>query len=201
MNDPNSELGRFPASLRKRITSELDSGERIAWVGRPHARAYVIPTIALLVFSVPFTVAAVLWMLVAAGFEVPGFEIHPNNLSPWFGLPFLAIGVLLDCTPFWAVWIAHRTGYVLTDRRAIIFNGMYTGTVHTFLPDRLRNLTRKERRDGSGDLLFLRPTWIDDDERVGEDRTAERGFEAIPDVKQVEDLVRRLVEAHGRDRP
>jgi len=201
MNDLNSELDRFPESLRKRITSELDSGERIAWVGRPHARAYVIPTIALLVFSVPFTIGAVLWMLVAAGIEVPRFDIHPKNLSPWFGLPFVLVGLALDCTPFWAARIARHTGYVLTDRRAIIFNGMYTGTVHTFLPDRLRNLTRKQRRDGSGDLLFMRPTGIDDDERVGEDRTAERGFEAIPDVKQVEDLVRRLVDEYGRKSP
>jgi hypothetical protein len=197
MNDPNSELVRFPGALRTAIESELDSDERIAWVGRPSPRPFVVDTILLLILAVPFTLFPVIMIAAAAGFKIPGVNVAANQ-SAWFGVPFLLVGLVLLSTPYRAVRIARRTGYVLTDRRAIIFDGGRRRTIHTFLPDRMRNLTRTERRDGSGGLIFLRSIEHD---HSGEIEAAKHGFLAIPEVKQVEALVRRLVEEHGRAKP
>jgi hypothetical protein len=193
MNDPNFELERFPPTLRAKIESELESDEPIVWVGRHNARPYVLQTMLLLVFAVPFTAFAVAWTAEVAGIDVPNFNV-PDGFKAWYGIPFILIGLGLCCTPFWAVWIARRTAYVLTDRRAIVFDGLRPYAIRTFLPDRLRDLSRTERSDGSGNLVFLRRPERDSE---GDRRLVDYGFMAIPDVKQVEELVRRLVEEHG----
>jgi hypothetical protein len=197
MNDPNNELGKFPDGLRAAIKSALDSGERIVWVGRPHPRHYVVQTIPLLLFAVPFTLIPAMMIAPDVGLHIPGVSLGENQ-SGWFAVPFLIIGVGLLATPFWAVRIARRTGYVLTDRRAIIFDGVRPWTIYTFLHDRLRNLNRTERRDGSGNLIFLKSV---EQNSPGNPEPTERGFMAIPNVKQVEELVRRLVEEHGHADP
>jgi hypothetical protein len=183
VNDPNFELGRFPAAVRARVESELGADERIVWVGRPGARPYVIQTIPFALLGVAFTTYAVNWTSQAA----------TNGYEPWYGFPFITAGLGLCCTPFWAVRIAHRTAYVLTERRAMVFEGGRPYTLRTFLPDRLRELSRKERSDGSGDLVFLQTAEPDSDGL----RRVDYGFLTVAHVKQVEELVRRMVERRG----
>ncbi len=89
---------------------------------------------------------------------------------------------------------AKKTVYVITTARAITFDGGFSTSIRSFSPDHLTNLRRKQRSDGSGDLIFERKQSY---HRNGSRRTSDHGFLAIPDVKTVENLVRQLVEKSG----
>jgi hypothetical protein len=195
MNDPNAELARLPEGLRKRIESELDVGERITWVGRPGARVSILQSIPLLVFAIPFTLFPAVMIALELGLHIPGVRLGENQ-SGWFGVPFLLVGLALFYVPVWGRRVAQRTAYVVTDRRGMIFDGVRPDRVYIFLPDQLRNLARTERRNGSGDLIFPQPAAGDSS---GKEFPAKLGFEAIPNVRHVEELVRNLVAEHSRD--
>ena len=68
--------------------------------------------------------------------------------------------------------------------------------MRTFEPDRLGHLQRRERPDGSGDLIFETQHWRDSD---GDRRTREVGFIAVPEVKLVEQMVRALAATRRQD--
>src|SRR5262249_27078776 len=105
---------------------------------------------------------------------------------------------------------ANRTLYVITNRRAIIFDGGYIGTgfrgfvrlvirrwrrrvdIFTIDPQQLRQLRRKQRPDGSGDLIFVNsPTSTHTNGR----KKIPRGFLSIANVGEVEALLAALAES------
>ena len=117
------------------------------------------------------------------------------DLFPLFGIPFVLVGLAMLSSPYWMIRKAKKTVYVLTADRAIIFDGGFSTTIRSFGPDRLGDLRRKQRADGSGDLIFERELSFDND---GDRRSTDHGFLAIPDVKAVEDMVRQLVKTHSK---
>lgn len=111
---------------------------------------------------------------------------------PLFGVPFALVGLGLMLSPVWLRRKLKRTGYALTNRRALLIEGGLFGSrlVKSYAPEDLSDLERVERANGSGDLVFERVATrvqSDDGRRV---RTAPRGFLAIPDVRDVERLLR-----------
>ena len=50
-------------------------------------------------------------------------------LFPLFGLPFVMVGVGMLSSPFWLRRRAKRTCYALTDRRAILWEAGWFGSV------------------------------------------------------------------------
>jgi hypothetical protein len=110
-------------------------------------------------------------------------------LFPLWGVPFILVGLCMLASPLWARRKAGRTLYVITDRRAIIFEGGWGITVRSFEPQGLTGLKRRQRSDGSGDLILDQKTWRDSD---GDPRTKDVGFFGIEQVKEVEDMLRRL---------
>ncbi len=109
------------------------------------------------------------------------------SFFPLFGLPFLLVGLGMLTSPYWLGRKAVRTVYVVTSQRAIIFTGRVFGGVNiqTFMPDRLTSMTRNERADGSGDLIFEQFQ-----QRAGSGTTTiRRGFMAIEKVHEVEDII------------
>jgi hypothetical protein len=58
--------------------------------------------------------------------------------------------------PIWAYRKALKTVYVVTNRRAITFDGGRTVAIRSYPPDRLADVYRKERKDGTGDVLISR---------------------------------------------
>jgi hypothetical protein len=110
---------------------------------------------------------------------------------PLFGVPFILIGLGMLSSPYWLARKAKNTCYILTDRRAIIVDGGVFGsrTIHSFQPERLTAMSRTERKDGSGDLVFEQFTT-----RQGSGHTTtRRGFIAIDNVRDVEELVNQMV--------
>lgn len=176
----------LPPDLRQKLADELRPGEKLSWSAQPRPRAVLRQAFAMLLGGGFFTAFAVFWM--AAPFL---FDNHAGHRPPvfftLFGVPFLLIGLGTMTSPLWSQKTAARTVYGLSDQRALIIRPRTFGgwTVQSFMPDRLTSMTRTERADGSGDLIFEQFT-----ERVGTgSRTTRRGFLGIDRVREVEDLI------------
>ncbi|NLF31874.1 MAG: hypothetical protein GX591_13425, partial [Planctomycetes bacterium] len=94
--------------------------------------------------------------------------------------------------PYWVYRKAGRSAYAITDRRAILLDAGWFGglNVRSFGPDELDDITRKQRADGSGDLIFRRDISHTHDST----HTRDIGFMAIRNVKDVETIIRTMVE-------
>lgn len=188
------EARRVPRELREFVDAELREGEKIAWMGCPNARPFPLPTLPLVLFAIPWTAFAVFWIVSAAsmGDSGPGSE-GVFRFFPLFGVPFVLVGIGMLSSPLWALRRASKFVYVVTDRRAIIVGGLFSRTVTSYGPERITHLSRKEKKDGSGDLFFQ-------SEVAKQANLAslqpQRSFLGIPDVKAVEDMVREMVAAH-----
>ncbi len=188
-----SDHSQLPDPLRGLVEAELASGERVTWVEQPIAGRLARSALPVLLFAIPWTLFALFWMAGAAA-TTSRANGGPERLFPLFGLPFVLVGLAMLSSPYWAARSAKRTAYVLTDRRAIIFQSGWTSvTVRSFEREKLGDLRRTQAPDGSGDLVFT--------EDVSSGRrgttTTDVGFLAIPDVKAAEERVRALAGGTG----
>jgi len=156
----------------------------------------------LFIFSIVWTLFAVLWTGAAAGFSVPDFKDASGPfevmrfLFPLFGLPFVLIGLGMFTIPFFNYRNAWKTIYVITDRRAITFDGGWKRTVRSYPPAKLLNIYRKEKSDGTGDVIISYDQWVDSE---GDRRTEDLGFLRIREPKRVEQMLRDLAREAGID--
>jgi hypothetical protein len=183
-----NELIDLPPELRSVVEDELEVGESVLWSAQPRPGRMVWASLPIFLFAIPWTGFAVFWICGASGFQFPTLR-GPAGLFPLFGLPFVLIGCTMLCAPLWAMRKAGRTLYVISDRRTILFEGGWSTTVRSFGSQSLGDITRKQRADGSGDIILERRTWRDND---GDRRTSSVGFYGIDNVKAVEALLRRL---------
>src|SRR6202035_2197504 len=91
---------------------------------------------------------ALVWIVVAV--------IVSAGLMAPCGLPFVAVGILLMVSPVWLRRRARQTIYAPTDPRAIGWERAWWGTVTVrhYSAAGLGRMSRSERADGSGDLVF-----------------------------------------------
>ena len=188
---------QIPRDLRDKAERELESGERLEWMARPIPRFFTPTATGAFLFGIPWTAFALFWTGGAAWgssqAEGPGFL----RAFPLFGLPFILIGFGMLSSPLWAYRKALHTLYVITNRRAITFEGRRTTTVRSYPPDKLQDLYRKERKDGTGDVIITRRAWKDSD---GDRQSEELGLLRVRDPKAVEAMLRKLAEqAFQRD--
>jgi len=183
----------LPIELRSVVEMELRSGERIAWLNQPDPGRMTRRAWPLFLFAIPWTAFAFFWTG-AAAWGVSRLQ----NAGPWvflfpmFGVPFILVGIALLLSPYWVRRSARMTAYAVTDSRAILFQGGWRGSVsvRSFEPAQLADLQRRQRPDGSGDLVFAREFR---NGPKGNRYLSEVGFLGIRDVKEVEDLVRGMV--------
>lgn len=166
--------------------TELAPGERLVWADRPapsaRRRRWLVPLFALALAGV-----AAFWTLQAG---------EAGSVAP-FGLVFVAIGVLIAVRSFRRR--ARQTVYAVTDRRLLIIRDGRSRRVRSFQPADIASLERRERPDGSGDVIFGQETVIRDDLRLRRDgppshrvRRNEIGFFGVADVQRVEQAIREL---------
>lgn len=179
----------LPWRLQEAITRELDPRERVVWMDMPIPRFFTPASTAAFLFAIPWTAFALFWMSGASGFKMPDFREGGFSFFPLFGLPFVLIGIGMLLSPVWARRKALRTAYVITDRRAITFEGGWTTTIRSYLPANLQDLYRKERRDGSGDVIITRRAWRDAE---GDRQTEELGFLRVRNPRDAEEMLRKL---------
>ncbi len=172
--------------LNDLVKGELESGEQVLWVGQPRVLPFVRHLFLSSVFAIVF--AAIGMVLVLAATNAEGGQFWPPLL---FGLLLLAPGLYHLSSPLWTIRKAHRTLYVVTDRRAIVLTGTFSRMVLSFGPEQLTQLLRKEKPDGSGDILFLGPRTApaDGSRRT---RSTESALYGIENVKEVEGLLREI---------
>jgi hypothetical protein len=192
----------LPPDAHARIAGELEDGERLIWEAQPIPSLYTRSAWPIAFFGLFFGGFAAFWIAAAGGMLWFSGGPRPDNSGisaifncfPLFGLPFLLIGIGMITSPIWMRRSAARVVYGVTNRRAIIcrprgFGGV---EVRSLGPAELTNLTRIERADGAGDLVF-QEVWADS---CDSDNTRHRfrnriGFIAISDVRNVEEIIRR----------
>ena len=186
MTDPSL----LPEDLRERVQAELQPNESLRWVAQPLPGRAAWAALPIVLFALPWTAFALFWIAVAA--RGTAHSAGPGRLFPLFGLPFLVIGLGMFAAPLGIVRSARRTVYVVTDRRAIVIRGAgWAGgvDVRSFEPEKLGDLRRAERPDGSGSLVFGQD--VDVNAR-GRRSVADYGFMAVPNVREAEEYVRAL---------
>jgi len=193
MSNTAYRIAVIEPELRRAIDAELDAGERIVWLRQPVPWLLWRGSLAVLIFGVPWTAFAVFWTLGAAGLIGSGARATGwwDYLFPLWGLPFIFIGLVLLSAPYWTARAARQTVYAITDRRAIIWIPKAWGEkeVQSFEPRRLLSMTRKQRADGSGDLVFeqFRET------HGSSTTTIRRGFMGLADVRDAEEVLREVL--------
>ncbi|MDX1962133.1 MAG: hypothetical protein SFX18_03205 [Pirellulales bacterium] len=182
------------------LEKELDRDERLVWSDQPIPSRYARGVGFIWLFAIPWTAFAVFW---TGGALWMGGQMQNDDgffglvrfVFPLFGLPFILVGLGMLSAPYWVRQHARQTIYGITDRRAIVLskNWLMGLKVRSFRPAELKNIERQEFDDGSGTITFYTRAWRDSD---GDHRTDSLGFTAIPNVRQVEELLRAMVATH-----
>jgi hypothetical protein len=186
----------LPEPLAARVRAALQPGEVLLWTGRPIPALAARPAMAFSLISGVMFVPAVFVALFMVGMVL--LMVFLTKLV-CFALVLVPVGLILLLSitlivgvPLWTRSLAAGTAYALTDRRAIVWQkGPFSVSVQSFTRDRLGNLQRRERPDGSGDLIFDQTYFHDHN---GHHHARAVGFMSIARVREIEDLVRALVE-------
>ncbi len=173
-----------PMSIAQR---EMGTGERLIWADRPAPGRLALARLPATLFGLVFAGFAVFWIAGAteATIDVDG----AFSLFPLFGLPFLLVGLWIVLAPLWAWMGARKTVYAVSSDRLVIIKG---GSVRSFAPDEIENLERRERSDGSGNVVFHREYYRSRGRHGSRTRVRKTGFYGIPEVRRVEDEIRNL---------
>ncbi len=163
------------------VQDELDFEESVQWIGKPSPTLFNKKSIPLVLFGLVATSFAIFWTVTA--WSMGNDKADDSSLFPFFGLPFILVGLGMLCSPLWFRWKASKTVYVLTDRRAITFDGGLSTTIRSYPPAKLQDIYRNEHSNGLGDVVFATR---DRTNSNGHPQTEELGFLDIPAPKEVE---------------
>jgi hypothetical protein len=147
-------------------------------------------------------VVEIIWLLLALQFigpPQPGDPLTLFILIPAL-LPVIAFAVLASWMPGGITGrrLPHRpdhTLYMVTDRRVAIMEGGQPIRVRSLAPSQLTNMLRRQRADGSGDLILTREPGTLSEGWAGSNNWAayawrEIGLFGLADVRSVEKLIR-----------
>lgn len=187
----------IPQTLRDLVKKELERDERIEWIGMPKVAYFTPGSTVTVLFGIPWTAFAIFWTVTAA-WGTSNMKDGPGlfSLFPLFGLPFILIGIGMLSSPFWAYWRASKTVYAISDRRVITIEGGWSKTIRSYASDNLKDVFRKEKKDGSGDIILSQRIWRDSD---GDRQLESFGLLRIANVKDVEARIKKLAQQAKTD--
>lgn len=183
-----------PRELRNLVDQELEPGERVQWMESPIPRMFTVASIVPFLFSIPWTAFALFWIYGASGFKVPDFSegIDP---FPLFGVPFVLIGIGMFLSPVFSYRSAKKTVYAITEKRGIMIKSGFSKTIRSFRPDELGEIYRREKKDGTGDVILGKEEKYN---TKGRPYIHEFGFMSVEKPKEVEAMMRALHERAGK---
>lgn len=180
------DLLKLPDHLQARVKSELKSGEIIEWIEQPNSTKYMLSGFVFWLFFIPWTTMSTFAVLAAADFKVPDFS-QISDFIPVCIFPFVLIGIWGLCIPFSLKYQARNIVYAITNQRAFSIEGSKSYSVDSYSPFQLTRVTRREYKDGSGNLIFL--SYLDKKDGFG----MKTGyFHNIPNVKNVARIIEKL---------
>ena len=181
----------FAGDLDTWLPKDPIPGEKVLWVGRPRSAMALLriwwPEALIGVGSTFMGLAAIVVSLSMVAAGAPELGQFTRSLIP--GVLFLIVGIQTLSQALRSWRNASEVRYVLTDIRLVTRElDAYGGlTERDILPGTLREIRWRERRDGSGDLLFgTRPTMFN-----GHDQPV--GIFAIENVRLVDSMVRSIL--------
>jgi hypothetical protein len=168
------------------------------WIGRPRVFGLVLASFGIWFFAIPWTAFALFWesmVLVPLlgewfGYEVKGEAGTGMRIGMWvmalFGLPFILIGFGMLLAPYFAWRKGRRQLYVVSNRRLAFLETGTAMKVRSIPIDKVGEITRSEKKDGSGKLsIFMGYDKDSDGDRVAKNET----IADIPDVRALEKLI------------
>lgn len=191
----DAALMELDRSLRDLAEQELEPGERVVWAGQPVPRWLGEGVVGSVIVGAGW-LAFNFW-LIGDGHNWRKLPLDGKLFIGSILAVFVGVGLLMLAAPWFARQKARNTVYLITDRRAVeIVRESFGGrSVRSFEPRRVMQMSRTDRRDGSGDLIFEVVT-------LGSGSgasTERRGFKNVADVRGVEQRLRETLLA-GRVR-
>jgi len=189
---------KIPKELRRKIENELQSGEFIRWVEQPIPRYLTFQSITagfIGIFMTGFSFFGIWGTGWAFNFPDPR-EVSRSGLLGGLVIfsPLLLIGFRCYTHPFWVWHDAQNSVYFATDKRAVSIQYGWPTTIRSYLPDQLDYIYRRERADGTGDVIFssLRRRNTDGDEYY-----EKIGFWGVRNPRAVENVLKQLAQTAG----
>ena len=178
----------IPPKLKVRVERELKPIEKIRWIGQPVPRYFTPKAKGYFLFGIPWTAFILIWTL---GALTSWWDERDGGsaMMAVFGIPFILIGLGLLTSPIRAYRRALKTVYIITDRRAITFEGGRSTIINSYHSEKLQNVYRKENQDGTGDVIISRREWEDSE---GQYRVEELGFLHIRGPQEAERILKKL---------
>jgi hypothetical protein len=198
MTTPLFNDSQLPEELDARVRDELRSGEQLLWVGQPRLGRYAKPGYVAFFFGLIPVAFGLFWIATTTIGVVNGggnFGLFAS-CSALSALPPLMFGCFLMSVPYYLKQAAKRTCYALTDQRAILWEAKWRGalTVRSYGPEALTKISRMDYSDGCGDLILDEVITRDSD---GDKKTTRHGFMAIENVRDVEELLHKVLLSSG----
>jgi len=195
-----SDKSPLPPALRSVVDAQLQSGERVTWVGQPipgHLALAALPSCLTGILVTAFAIF-VTGMMVSASFEnLSGLERYVALAFSLLGLLFVLVGFVAVSRPYREFRAAQGKAYVITNRRAMIVQSFARSEpeVTGFMPGEFRNL-RLERHPGkSGDVIFSERVEEDDD---GNKTVIPVGFISVRDAEAAFWVTKELIQTTRR---
>jgi hypothetical protein len=187
------ESHKLPNKLRRGLEKELEPDESLQWVEQPIPRFFNRTSIGiclgLLLTLTSFSFISLHLFQQARDLELTLFEMIGH-----IGVAVILMGtviplMLLIFVPI-SIWLeARQTVYAITNQRALILTVGRATTVLSFMPAELRAVSRRENKDGSGDVIVYTYRSQDYD---GDVQTQEIGFKQVRQPKAFEQRLRQI---------
>jgi hypothetical protein len=193
---------KIPKELRRKIENELQSGEFIRWVEQPIPRYLTFQSITagfIGIFMTGFSFFGI-W---GAGWAFNYPDLREVSRSGLLGgliifSPLLLIGFRCYTDPFWVWHDAQNSVYFATDKRAVSIQYGWPTTIRSYLPDQLEYIYRRERADGTGDVIFLS---LRQRNVEGHEYYEKIGFWGVRNPRAVENVLKQLAQNNAQQRP
>lgn len=176
-----------PLKIAASVAQEL-GGESILWAASPDRLSYANRYWKTALFGIPFAAFAIFWTIQASHASAnsgPGFALF----FPLWGCMFVVAGLAMLLSPFWAAWVAGGVYYVVTERRAVIFERRLKLTIQSFPPSSVAAFERISSGGAGGNIVFQRIS-------TGTGRSAkvkEIGFIGLRDYSAAEHALSKLI--------
>jgi len=181
---PNLDTSRI------RAQQELEPGEQLRWVGRPHPWALARQRLAALAVTPVLLGLGAFVIHVGASQPLPVDQAMLTMVIYGFGGLAMLLALVVISGPVLAFLRARSTVYAVSDRRLLTISGE---RVDSYGPGDIRAImVTNEQADGSADIVFgqdIRRYWIRGARFAEVNRL---GFFGIPDPYHVRELIRDL---------